>query len=44
MCYINICKTVVEDPEEEIPDEKHRVTFVVEEEVLSFPDEERTLH
>ena len=32
------------DPEEKVSDEEHRVTVVVEEEALSLPDEERTLH
>jgi len=44
MCCMNICKAVVRDPEEEIFDKKHRVAVVIEEEALSLPDEEMTLH
>jgi len=34
----------VEDLGEEISDKKHRVAFAIEEEALSLPDEEMTLH
>jgi len=34
----------VGDPGEEISDEEHQVTAAIEEEVLSLPDEEMTLH
>jgi len=34
----------VEDPGEEISDEEHRVAAIIEEDALSLPDEERTLH
>jgi len=34
----------VGDPREEISEEEHRVAAAIEEEVLSLPDEERTLY
>ena len=32
------------DPGEEISDNKYPIAFAIEEEVLSFSDEKRTLH
>jgi len=34
----------VRNPGEEISDEEYRVAAAIEEEALSLPDEERTLH
>jgi len=40
----SICKAAVGDPGEKESDKNHRVAVIVEEEALSLPDEERTLH